>query len=195
MRLALALAALVCAAGLSSAQSSWDPAADGGGAGDSGQQSPDAPAQPYQPTLAPGPGAAGGPAGASAPGDNGAGAGGAASTGMSLGDARVNIGSIIHAFVDAHSRDGAWLLRDKKTKTVRRLSLKSIDENTTEAAGEQRYQADAALTDLDTGETLHAQFIADFSGSEWKVVGLRLFEPKTAKKKGARAAASASRAG
>lgn len=213
MKLALALAALLGAAAFASAQNSWDPAADSGGS--ASQQGSDASSDDPQPQAqAPatvghgeiphdGPpnsgdaargddsDGAGDSSGAAGGGNGGGSAGGSSSSAMSIGDARVNIGSIVQAFVDAHSRDGAWLLRDKKTKAVRRLTLQRVDENSTAPAGDQRYEADATLKDLDTSEILHARFVADFSGPEWKVVGLRLFEPlKTAKKKRGRASAS-----
>lgn len=108
---------------------------------------------------------------------------------VTVADAKVSIASIVQSFISAHSTDGAWALRDKATGQVRQLSLKSVDENTTQQAGQQRFKVAAKLKDLDSGEILPAEFVADFSTPEWKIVGMRLVEPG---KKKARRAANAS---
>jgi len=173
MRIALLFAALLVAA----------PAA----AQDSGAPPSQDPAE--TPAYVPPPPPSGGDQGGGQSGDGSHAGGDARSTRMTAADARVNIASIVQAFVAAHSRDGAWALRDKSDGRVRRLSLQKVDENTTQSAGGQRFKVAASLRDLDSEETLRSQFFVDFSGPEWRVVGLRLFEPRKGAK-GGRASAS-----
>lgn len=100
-----------------------------------------------------------------------------ASKTVTLDDARSSVGTLIQSFIAQRSADGAWPLLDKRTKKLRRLRLVKVDEKKVRAAGKQIYAAPATLKDLDSTEQLQAVFKVDFSGSEWKVVGMRLSQP------------------
>jgi len=102
---------------------------------------------------------------------------------ITLDDARSNVTTLIQSFIAQRSADGAWPLVDKRTKKVRRLRLVKVDEKKVRSAGNQIYAAPATLKDIDSTEQLQAVFKVDFSGSEWKVVGMRLSEPERAKRK------------
>jgi hypothetical protein len=99
---------------------------------------------------------------------------------MTLDDARSNVGTLITSFVTQRSAQGFMPLRDKRTKKVRKLKLVSVEEKKVKAAGGKRYAAPAKLKDLASGQTLDAVFTVDFTGPEWKVVGMRLLPPATA---------------
>lgn len=113
---------------------------------------------------------------------------------VSIEDARVNFASIVETFVARQSPEGFWLLRDKKTGRARRLRLLSVNAKAVKDAGAGRFKGPAQLRDLGEGADLPAEFVVDMSGSDWKVVGLRLL-PKTgtaaSARKGRRPAAPA----
>jgi hypothetical protein len=97
-------------------------------------------------------------------------------------DARDNIASLIQSFMARRMIDGAWPLRDKKTGLTRRLTLAGVEEKkTSPATGDRRFKAPATLKDAESGELLPAEFVADFTGPDWKIVGMRLLPAKPAK--------------
>lgn len=104
---------------------------------------------------------------------------------MSLDDARTNFGTVIDAFIAGHSRDGYWPLKDKATGLVRRLKVVSKEPKgiTPDESGGGRYIGRITLKDANNGERLQAEFLVDFSGSEWKVKQMRLIPNPKPKKK------------
>ncbi len=96
---------------------------------------------------------------------------------VGLADARVNIVSIIEAFIAQRSPDGFWPLRDKKTRRLRHLKLLSIDQKNVQAVGGALYTAPALLKDSMSKETLAAQFTVDFTGPNWQVGRMRMPAP------------------
>jgi hypothetical protein len=99
---------------------------------------------------------------------------------VSQADARANAATLIQSFLAKHSEGGAFPLRDKTTKKLRRLKLMKVDEKGVEPAGVARFTAPAWLKDEESGETLEASFLLDFASPDWKVVGLRLKPPPAA---------------
>lgn len=96
---------------------------------------------------------------------------------ISLADARVNIVSIIEAFIAQRSPHGFWPLRDKKTRRMRHLKLLAIDDRHVHADGGALYTAPASLKDTTSGATLAALFTVDFTGPNWQVVRMRMPAP------------------
>jgi len=111
---------------------------------------------------------------------------GAASDGgsMNLEDARMNFGTVIDAFVAERTVNGYWPLKEKATGNVLHLKLVSKDTKSIKDAGGSRfYSGRVSLRDLVSGDTIKADFVVDFSGSEWKVKSMKITGKVSAKKK------------
>ena len=99
---------------------------------------------------------------------------------LSMEDARLNFASVVETFIGQRSPDGFWPLKDKVSGRKRRLKLESIDETkiTTARTGASHFTGPVILTDLaDGNRPLRADFTVDLSGSQWKVVGMKLSQP------------------
>jgi hypothetical protein len=91
---------------------------------------------------------------------------------------RANFESIVEAFVARRSANaGYWPLRDKKTGRLRHLKLVSVDAKRVRGAGRGRFSGPVLLRDEINRDALDAEFVVDMSGTEWKVVGMRLVGP------------------
>lgn len=102
---------------------------------------------------------------------------------MTLADARINLPTVVHAFVEKRSREGVWPLRDKASGRLRKLRLLGLDAEKTKRAGEEGlFAAPGTLLDVETDERVPVVFTVDFSGTEWKVSRLRFVKKKAGRK-------------
>ncbi len=104
---------------------------------------------------------------------------------MSLDDARMNFPTVVESFIAARTRDGYWPLKDKASGTVRMLKLVNKDVKGVQPVegGEGLFSGRVSLEDGNTHEKLKADFVVDFSGTEWAVKKMRLIPPPKPKKK------------
>jgi len=79
--------------------------------------------------------------------------------------------------------NGYWPLKEKATGNVLHLKLVSKDTKSIKDAGGSRfYSGRVSLRDLVSGDTIKADFVVDFSGSEWKVKSMKITGKVSAKK-------------
>ncbi|MBI3551040.1 MAG: hypothetical protein HY077_00860 [Elusimicrobia bacterium] len=103
---------------------------------------------------------------------------------MSLDDARTNFGTVIDAFISQRSPNGYWPLKDKATGQIKRLKLLAKDpKSLREEGGGGHYAGLVTLQDAETRERITAEFLVDFTGTEWKVERMKLVPRPKPKKK------------
>ncbi len=96
------------------------------------------------------------------------------STPMALDDARLNFPTVIESFIAEHSPHGYWPLKQKTTGKVLKLKFKSILPKSVRQLKEGLYLGRAVLREVQADSPITADFTVDFSGSRWKVEGMRL---------------------
>ncbi len=94
---------------------------------------------------------------------------------MSLDDARVNMMTVVQAFLSARQIDGLWPLKSKSEKgRLLKLKLESREITKFRASGGTKYSGTLPFTDVKTGRPYDADFTVDMRGADWKVVSMKL---------------------
>ena len=95
---------------------------------------------------------------------------------MTLGNARINLPTVVQTYIAQHSPGGVWIIRDKAGK-VWRLKLEKALENTTRKVGARLYAAHFLLrTDRAPVHHLDIDFTVDFPEAAWRVKAYRIYK-------------------
>lgn len=124
----------------------------------------------------------GGPDGTAQDNRGGQNAGPAAAP-MSLDDARTNFSTVIEAFVAKRSEDGVWRFQEKSGR-VRSLRLEKIEVAELKTAGKGRFSGPVRMRDVKDGAVLRMNFVVDFGGERWEVVGMTMRRPPASRRAG-----------